>query len=59
MKKKRKFSKGLLNDKTILDNLDICAGQTVLDAGCGNGYMAKNFSKLVGKDGKIYVSIGI
>jgi ubiquinone/menaquinone biosynthesis C-methylase UbiE len=42
-----------------LDNLDICAGQTVLDAGCGNGYMAKNFSKLVGKDGKIYVSIGI
>jgi ubiquinone/menaquinone biosynthesis C-methylase UbiE len=54
MKKKRKFSEGLLNDKTILDNLDICAGQTVLDAGCGNGYMAKKFSKLVGKDGKIY-----
>lgn len=50
----RKFSEGLLNDETILENLDICAGQTILDAGCGNGYMAKKFSKLVGNTGKIY-----
>jgi ubiquinone/menaquinone biosynthesis C-methylase UbiE len=48
------FSEGLLNDKKILENLDICPGQTILDAGCGNGYMAKKFSELVGKTGKIY-----
>jgi ubiquinone/menaquinone biosynthesis C-methylase UbiE len=49
-----KFSEGLLNDEKILANLDICVGQTILDAGCGNGYMAKKFSELVGKTGKIY-----
>ena len=49
-----KFSEGLLNDEKILANLDICAGQTILDAGCGNGYMAKNFSELDGNTGKIY-----
>lgn len=49
-----KFSEGLLNDDTILENLNICSGQTILDAGCGNGYMAKKFSELVGDTGKIY-----
>ena len=49
-----KFSEGLLNDEKILANLDICGGQTILDAGCGNGYMAIKFSELVGKTGKIY-----
>jgi ubiquinone/menaquinone biosynthesis C-methylase UbiE len=46
-----KFSEGLLNDEMILANLNICAGQTILDAGCGNGYMAKKFSELVGNTG--------
>jgi len=49
-----KFSEGLLNDEKILANLDISSGQTILDAGCGNGYMAKKFSELVGNTGKIY-----
>ncbi|MCB2145183.1 MAG: class I SAM-dependent methyltransferase [Deltaproteobacteria bacterium] len=49
-----KFSEGLLNDEMILKNLTICPGQTILDAGCGNGYMAIKFSKLVGDTGKIY-----
>lgn len=49
-----KFSEGLLNDETIIANLNICDGQTILDAGCGNGYMAKKFSKLVGNTGKIF-----
>jgi ubiquinone/menaquinone biosynthesis C-methylase UbiE len=53
-KKMVKFSEGLLNDEMILANLNICAGQTILDAGCGNGYMAKKFSELVGDTGKIY-----
>jgi ubiquinone/menaquinone biosynthesis C-methylase UbiE len=54
LNKMGKFSEGLLNDETILANLNICAGQTILDAGCGNGYMAKKFSELVGNTGKIY-----
>ena len=49
-----KFSEGLLDDGTILANLNICAGQTILDAGCGNGDVAKKLSKLVGNTGKIY-----
>ena len=54
LNKMGKFSEGLLNDEMILANLNICAGQTILDAGCGNGYMAKKFSELVGNTGKIY-----
>ena len=54
MKKKQKFSEGLLNDDTILKSLNIRPGQTILDAGCGNGYMTKKFSKLAGNTGKIY-----
>jgi ubiquinone/menaquinone biosynthesis C-methylase UbiE len=50
----RKFSEGLLDDEIILKNLRINLGQTILDAGCGNGYMAKKFSVLVGNTGKIY-----
>ena len=49
-----KFSEGLFNDEIIIENLNICIGQTILDAGCGNGYMAKKFSKLVGNTGIIY-----
>jgi ubiquinone/menaquinone biosynthesis C-methylase UbiE len=51
---RRKFSEGLLDDEIILQYLKINPGQTILDAGCGNGYMAKKFSVLVGNSGKIY-----
>ena len=54
MTNKRKFSEGLLDEDTIFKILKINIGQTILDAGCGNGYMAKKFSKLTGKNGKIY-----
>ena len=54
LNKMGKFSEGLLNDETILANLNIRAGQRILDAGCGNGYMTKKFSELAGKIGKIY-----
>ncbi|KQC06880.1 MAG: hypothetical protein APR62_07350 [Smithella sp. SDB] len=49
-----KFSEGLLNNEKILANLDRRPGQTILDAGCGNGYMAKKFSEIVGNTRKIY-----
>jgi len=50
----KKFSEGQLDVKTILRNLNINRGQTILDAGCGNGYMAKKFSVLMGNTGIIY-----
>ena len=49
-----KFTEGLLNKEVILKALNIRAGQTVLDAGCGNGYMAKLFSNEVSQEGKVY-----
>lgn len=49
-----KFSEGLLNEERILNALNIQPGQTILDAGCGNGYMSKAFSKKVGHSGKVY-----
>lgn len=51
---KGRFTEGLLDSKLILKELKIKAGQTILDAGCGNGYMAKLFSKEVGQSGKVY-----
>jgi ubiquinone/menaquinone biosynthesis C-methylase UbiE len=60
-----KSSESLLDKNEILSGFSITPGQIVLDAGCGNGYMAKEFAKLTGKTGKVYaldpdsVSIGI
>jgi ubiquinone/menaquinone biosynthesis C-methylase UbiE len=54
MKKTSKFSEGLLNHELILDCLNIGAGQTLLDAGCGSGYMALKCSQRVGPGGKVY-----
>jgi len=50
----RRFTEGLLDVESILKALDITAGQVVLDAGCGTGYMSKIFSKEVGPSGKVY-----
>lgn len=44
----------MLNDDLILQNLYLRPGQTVLDAGCGNGYMAEKISKHVGETGTVY-----
>lgn len=49
-----KSSERLLDKSSILSNLGIVSGQVVLDAGCGNGYMAKAFSRLAGHAGKVY-----
>ncbi|BBO66654.1 hypothetical protein DSCA_05840 [Desulfosarcina alkanivorans] len=48
-----KFTEGLLDNARILDALGIRAGQTILDAGCGNGYMAKRFWHAVSPSGKV------
>ena len=51
---KGKSSEKLLNKDIILKELNILSGQTILDAGCGNGYMSKDFSKLLNNTGKVY-----
>lgn len=48
-----KFSENLLDKQIILKALDIKRGQTIVDAGCGNGYMSKAFSGPV-DHGKVY-----
>jgi len=52
--RRRRFTEGLLNIEEILNILNIRQGQTILDAGCGTGYMSKIFSKEVGPSGKVY-----
>ena len=47
-------SESFLDKNAVLSALGVELGQTVLDAGCGNGYMAKEFSRLVGGSGKVY-----
>lgn len=49
-----KSSESVLDKEAILAALRIAPGETVLDAGCGNGYMSKEFSKRVGGAGRVY-----
>jgi len=49
-----KSSESLLDKEKILANLGILPGQVILDAGCGNGYMAKEFAERTGETGKVY-----
>ncbi|RPI74634.1 MAG: class I SAM-dependent methyltransferase [Desulfobacteraceae bacterium] len=49
-----KFTEGLLDEACILKELAVRVGQTVLDAGCGNGYMSKIFAEQVGRKGTVY-----
>jgi len=43
-----------MDEGAILGALRIGEGWRVLDAGCGNGYMSKEFSKRVGSTGIVY-----
>lgn len=51
---KKRFTEGMLDNDLILQELNIASGQTVVDAGCGNGYMTMLFSEQVGESGKVY-----
>ena len=43
-----------LNRDIVLKELNIRSGHTILDAGCGSGYMSKEFSKILNNTGKVY-----
>ena len=47
-------SESLLDKSAILRELKLQPGQTVLDAGCGNGYMAREFSRVLKGTGRVY-----
>lgn len=49
-----KSSEAFLDKDAVLEGLDIAPGAVVLDAGCGNGYMAKAFAARVGTEGRVY-----
>lgn len=49
-----KSSEKFLNKELILKELTFFPGQIILDAGCGNGYMSKEFSRILNKTGKVY-----
>ncbi len=49
-----KSSEHHLNKELILRELNIFSGQIILDAGCGTGYMSKEFSKILNNTGKVY-----
>ena len=50
---KGKSSESFLDKNIILGAMQIVPGQTVLDAGCGNGYMAREFARLLEGKGKV------
>lgn len=49
-----KSSESVLDKEAILEHMEIAAGQSILDAGCGNGYMSKAFSERLGNTGRVY-----
>jgi ubiquinone/menaquinone biosynthesis C-methylase UbiE len=49
-----KSSEKYVKKELILKELPISPGQTLLDAGCGSGYMAKEFSRVLKNTGKVY-----
>src|SRR4030042_6098428 len=49
-----KSSERFLNKEIILQELNIFPGEIILDACCGNGYMSKEFSRILKNTGKVY-----
>lgn len=49
-----KSSESLLDKAAILGALEIRTGQTILDAGCGDGYMSRAFAGAMHNTGVVY-----
>jgi ubiquinone/menaquinone biosynthesis C-methylase UbiE len=50
----KRFTEGMLDTREIMRKLEVRPGQTIVDAGCGNGYMSMLFSEAVGPEGLVY-----
>lgn len=50
----RGSSEQYLAKETILSELRVVPGSVILDAGCGNGYMAKAFCQALNGSGRVY-----
>lgn len=50
----KKFTEGLLDEGLIISSLGIKPGQTIVDAGCGTGYMARIFARQMAGSGTVY-----
>ena len=51
---KGKFSEGFIDQELVINALSLRPRQIILDAGCGNGYMSKAFSKQIHHSGRVY-----
>jgi ubiquinone/menaquinone biosynthesis C-methylase UbiE len=49
-----KSSERFLDKEIILKELHLRPGMVIVDAGCGNGYMSKEFSRVLNHTGKVY-----
>lgn len=49
-----KFSEGRLDEELILETLSVKPGRTILDAGCGTGYMSRVFAERTTSSGLVY-----
>lgn len=49
-----KSSSAILSASEVLKNVDLKSGDIFLDAGCGDGFISLEASKITGKNGKIY-----
>lgn len=47
-------SRGLLDATKVLESLHLRIGDTLLDAGCGDGYFSLAASEFVGGEGRVY-----
>ena len=51
---KGRSSEAIVDQQTVLNELNITPGEIILDAGCGNGYMAKQFAEKAAPRGTVY-----
>jgi ubiquinone/menaquinone biosynthesis C-methylase UbiE len=51
---KGRSSEKHLDRGIVLKELNLHSGQTILDAGCGSGYMSKEFSKMLNNTGRVF-----
>lgn len=50
----QRFTEGRLDNAAIIRELSVRPGRTVVDCGCGNGYMSMLFLDAVGPTGTVY-----